>query len=50
VTIETFEEETPLLPLETFIIHSDTNNEEDFERRECANNLEATTPMPKYEK
>jgi len=50
VTTETFEKETPTLPLEACIIHSTTNTEENFERRECANYLEATTPMPKYGK
>jgi len=50
VTIETFEKEIPILPLEACIIHSATITEENFKRRECANYLEATTPMPKYGK
>ena len=50
VTTEIFEEETPPLPLEACIIHSDINNEENFERKECVTYLEATTPMPKYGK
>ena len=49
VTTETFEE-TPTLPLDACIIHSATNTEENFERRESANYFKATTPMPKYGK
>jgi len=32
----------------TCLIHSATITEYDFERRECANYLEATTSLPKY--
>ena len=48
VTIEVFENETPALPLEACLIHSATITEDDFERWECANYLEATTSLPKY--
>jgi len=50
VISETFEKETPTLPLEACIIHSTTNTEENFEWRESANYLEATIPMPEYGK
>jgi len=50
VMTEIFKEETPPLPLEACIIHSDANTKENFERKECANYLEATTPMPEYGK
>jgi len=50
VTTKIFEKNTPTLPLEACIIHSDIITEENFERRECANYLEATTPMPTYGK
>ena len=48
VTTEIFEKESPILSLEVCIIHSATNIEENFERSECANYLEATTPMLKH--
>jgi len=48
VTTEVFENETPTLPLEECLIHSATIIEDDFERRECANYLEATISLPKY--
>ena len=47
---ETFAEENTKLPLEACIIHSDTITEENFERRGCANYLEATIPLPKCDK
>jgi len=50
VKAETFEKETPTLPLEACIIHSATNIKENFETRECANYLKVITPMPKYGK
>jgi len=43
VTTEVYENETPTLPLEACLIHSAAINEDDFERRECVNYLEATT-------
>jgi len=48
VMTEVFENEIPALPLEACLIHSATVTENDFERRECANYLEATTSLPKY--
>jgi len=48
VTIELFENETPSLPLEACLIHSETITENDFEKMECVNYLEATTSLPKY--
>jgi len=50
VTTKIFVKENPTLPLEACIVHSDTITKENFERRECANYLEATTPLPKYGK
>jgi len=50
VTTEPFEKNIPTLPLEACIIDSDTITEENFKKRECANYLKATTPMPKYRK
>ena len=47
VTTEVFENEIPILPLEASLIHSATITEDDFERRERANYLEATS-LPKY--
>ena len=47
VTTEVFENEITALPLEACLIHSATITEDDFERRECANYLEATTSLPK---
>jgi len=47
VTTEVFENEIPTLPLEACLIHS-AITEDDFERRECVNYLEATTSLPKY--
>ena len=45
---EVFENEIPALPLEACLIYSTTITEDDFERRECANYLEATTSLPKH--
>ena len=45
-----FENDTPALSLEACLIHSATITEDDFQRRECANYLEATTSFPKYER
>ena len=45
-----FKNETPTLPLVSYLIHSATITEDDFERREYANYLEATTSLPKYER
>jgi len=44
---EMFENEIPTLSLEACLIHSATITEDDFERRECANYLEATISLPK---
>ena len=47
VMTEVFENETPASPLEACLIHSATTTEDDFERREYANYLEATTSLSK---
>jgi len=49
VTTEVFENEITTLLLEACLIHLVTITEDDFERREYANHLEATTSLPKYE-
>jgi len=41
VMTEVFKNEIPALPLEACLIHSATITEDDFERRECTNCLEA---------
>jgi len=48
MTTEIFENEIPALPLEASLIHSATITEDDFEIREYANYLEATTSLPRY--
>jgi len=50
LTTEVFENEISALPLDACLIHSATITEDDFDRRECANYLEPTTSLPKYER
>jgi len=50
LTREIFQEGHPTLPLEAFIIPSDTNTAEDHATRECVEYLEATTAFSKEEK
>ena len=45
-----FENEISALPLEACLIHLAIITEDDFERRECVNYLEATTSLLKYER
>ena len=48
LTIEKFVDENAQLPLEVWIIHSNSITEANFERKEYANYQEATTPLPNY--